>query len=275
MSKRIIAGLLSIVLTLTVFPEGAFAGEKADYVQELSHKSYILNLVGGDDAAAYRSGAALSANMNAAQVEQCLDELLNTELEGTLNDLENIALYGQQKNNEALKKNANAINYDEALGLLNDLRKVRSEVKGCLDIISSNRSYIKNAMKAFEQGNVYSNEHETEAAANQVIVRTDELEKQISNAASLYAGWKESVTDAKERIIAATNPNAKLNASTDALQRQIVRLKTGRAAEVERLAAAEKASSQSQDIVIDVVSINEIRIYALDKDREALRNATV
>ena len=95
MFKKVVAGILLSAMMLTLIPFESMAGENVDAVSDLDRKNYILQMVGTDSAAQYRSGALLSANMNAGQMEDCLHDFLDTDVEVTIKELEDLVTYGE------------------------------------------------------------------------------------------------------------------------------------------------------------------------------------
>ncbi|MCQ2530687.1 MAG: immunoglobulin domain-containing protein [Lachnospiraceae bacterium] len=274
MRKRIIASLLLITLILTAIPLEALAGENTDAVMELSRKSYILDLIGSEDGPEYRSGALLSANMNAKQMEDCLEELLSSDIEGVLCELEDLVTYGERSDTNEVSNRVTLGDYGEAVKLLDSLRQIWMEAKGCKDIISEDRDIIASCYEALEAGDVFTTEHERESLAHKIIEKADDLEKQMAYAADCYSTWKNTMKSARNRLVAASSPTAVTDVPADELQNHIVTLKTGRAAEMKSLASKEP-NSAGKDIVIDVVSIHEIRIYALDENKQPLKDAVI
>lgn len=267
MLKKAIALILLAAITITILPSQAFAGENEDIVTELSRKTYILDLVGTEDSPEYRTGSALSSNMNAFQIETGLDELLTTEIGEPLHELEDIITYSQNNDLNTVMLGNEEVNFDEVVDLLNQIRKVWTEAKGCRDIISEDRSFILAALEGLETEGIYTSEHERESAAYQILKRSEELEKQITIASDLYSDWMAITNNVKKYLSSSTN-------SSDELQTKIGLLKSDRVSKMKQIASRESNGS-SKDIVIDVVSIYEIRIYALDEDGKPLKDAEI
>lgn len=266
--------LLSLILTITLFtemlPVSALAGEHTDYVLQVSQMRYIGHLSGMlEDAPAYRSGTELTANMNGLQVEKCLEELLSQSIEVTLRDLEDLVTYG-------LRNEPDPSSLDEAQSLLTELRLIRTQVKACWETVAYDRVFIYEQSKLLADGETYVTEHDRELVAYEIIVRTQELEAQIALAADNYDEWTAVVTEAEDRLVqAASMQNPLLDTGVgDALQQQLTQLRAGRVVELSHVAEQEP-SSAGKDIVIDVVGINEIRIYALDTVGNPLPDATI
>lgn len=268
--KKLICCVMAFVLLLGAVPVEALAGVNYDSLMKLEKLRYIASLSGMEDGAAgWHTGMGVTSSMNARQVEEALEELMKETLLPALRQAEDLYAH-------AVQEGVAPQSVGKLRELVREMRLMEDAVDACLDTVSYQRGYIYHQSE-YLKADVYPTEQEKERVAYSVLTGVDKLENAIAQAAKQYAEW---LANAKRyyALVFEDAQGTQVSAQpSGSVQAQIVRMRTARMNALSARAhdLTGKEVTNEQDIVVDVVTVDEVRVYARASRDEYLPGAKV
>lgn len=268
--KKFISLLTALVLLVGALPMNALAGENFDSLMKLEKLTYVKSLSGMEEGApAWHEGMGISASMNAGQVEEALSSLLEDTLRPALRQAEDLYAH-------AIQQGQDPQSVSDIKAFVTEIRLLEDTVDACLDTVNYQRGYIFYQSDYLKDG-VYTTEREKERVAYSVLTGLEKLEAAIALAAEKYDEWLAKAKQYHVTVFPSSEIGDPLLLQTSGLQAQIVKMRTSR---MNDLASAAKIltkneATNEQDIVVDVVTVEEVRVYVRIGKREYVPGAKV